>query len=383
VNHTRHAALTLLIAALVLLAACAPPPSLSQPASQPPTIQPTLSLPTAPVPTPTAATTRSDADIAAEIDALLSKLVEAGFFSGDVLVARNGTVIFHKAYGLADREKQLPFTNQTRFDIGSLTKQFTAAAMMLLEQDGKLSVQDPICTHLPDCPDTWKPITIHHLLTHTAGLAQLAGSAYAEPVEPTDLQAAIARQPLISTPGAGFSYNNAGYVLAGRIVEEVSGKPYAQFLQERILGPTGMQNSGYADAGAQLAVGYRSASDEAAAYEPTVVLGALGVYSTAEDLLRWDQALYTDTPLTATSRARMFTGYTPADLKDAEYGYGWNIVNTPGRHLALHAGQVPGFETMLVRSVDDRSTIIILANQENAAPDVLWPKIASILSGTQ
>jgi CubicO group peptidase (beta-lactamase class C family) len=321
--------------------------------------------------------------MAAEIDTLLNKLVKAGFFSGDVLVARNGTVIFHTAYGLADREKQLPFTNQTRFDIGSLTKQFTAAAIMLLEQDGKLSVQDPICQHLPNCPDTWTPITIHHLLTHTAGLPQLASSAYAEPVEATDLQAAIARQPLVSTPGAAFSYNNAGYVLAARIVEEVSGMPYAQFLQERIFGPTGMQNSGYAHAGAQLAVGYHSATGGAAAFEPTVVLGALGVYSTAEDLLRWDQALYTDTPLTAASRARMFTGYTPADLKDAEYGYGWNLVNTPGHHLALHPGQVPGFETMLVRSVDDRSTIIILANQEDAAPALIWPKIASIMSGTE
>jgi CubicO group peptidase (beta-lactamase class C family) len=154
-------------------------------------------------------------------------------------------------------------------------------------------------------------------------------------------------------------------MLAGRIVEQVSGEPYGTFLQERIFGPLGMADTGYPDGGPQLAQGYETATIKASKFEPTSDYAAAGVYSTAADLLRWDQALYTDTPLTADSRARMFTRQTSTDLApDIFYGYGWALQNVRGHPMVAHAGGAPGWASSLVRFVDDHITVILLANQD-------------------
>ena len=358
--------------------ATAPPPML-QPTSLPTTAPPTLPLATAPPIAPLAATVRPAADIAAEIDTFISTVTEKGMFNGFVLVDRDGGVIFSKGYGLADREKQTPITGRTRFYIGSLTKQFAAAAIMLLEEEGKLSVQDSMCQHLPQCPAAWQPITIHHLLTHTAGLPDSLGLPYTRPATPAELRTAIEQLPLLSKPGARFEYSDAGYILAGLIMEQVSGQPYGEFLQERIFNPAGMADSGYGDGGEQLAVGYlyAAASTKSPPFEPTRDYAAGGVYSTAEDLLRWDQALYADTPLTAASRERLFTPYTVVD--EAEYGYGWFITGEPDHRLISHGGSGSGFQTELACHVDDQVTIIVLANQDTASPPAITRQIFRII----
>jgi CubicO group peptidase (beta-lactamase class C family) len=223
-----------LIATLALLSACGPTVQTTPPTiASAPTAAPAPTV--APTPAPTVAT-RSDAVIAAEIDTYIGKLVNAKLFNGVVLVARDGNVIFERGYGMADREAQTPITDGTQFYLASLNKPFTVAAILLLQQDGKLTVNDPICTYLPDCPDAWQPITIHQLLTHTGGFPFSPGSSYAKPVTPAELQAAIARSPLELTPGV-FSYSDSGYILAGRIVEQVSGMLYEAFLQARIFDP--------------------------------------------------------------------------------------------------------------------------------------------------
>lgn len=366
----------LLIVGLVLLTACGQQLQVAQPTQPPPTVQPT---------SPPPATPRPAADIAAEIDVFLNKLAKNGLFSGNVLVARNGEIIFHKAYGLADRDKQRPITNQTRFYLASLTKQFTAAAIMLLEQEGKLKVQDSVCQYLPHCPDDWKPITIHHLLTHTAGLPYAPGLPYSKPVSPAELRAAIERVPLLRESGKLFEYSDVGYILAGLTIEQVSGQPYGEFLQEHIFGPIGMSNTGYGDGGEQLAVGYATTSIKAARFEPTVDHGAGGVYSTAEDLLKWDQALYTDTPLAAANRECMFTPYTVATTfgPDIEYGYGWFITGEQEYQVISHGGTAPGFQTELARHINDHITVIVLANLEASSSADITERILSIIFGTR
>ena len=379
---------------MLVLAGCAQQQAI-QPTELPPTAPPTALPPTAPPtpvvstpipqPTPSPVTTiRPVGEIAAETDAFMNKLTGKGKFSGIVLVAHDGEAIFEKGYGLADREKQTPVTGQTRFFLGSLTKQFTAAAIMLLEQEGKLSVHDSICLHLPQCPDAWQPITIHHLLTHTAGFPFSSGIPYTNPVSPDDLRAAIEKLRL-SEPDARFKYSDAGFILAGLIVEQVSEQPYGEFLQERLFNPTGMADSGYADGGDQLGLGYGTASStRVERFEPTVDHGAGGVYSTAGDLLRWDQALYTNTPLTAASRERMFTKYTPTGFGgDSEYGYGWFIDGEPGHRLISHGGLVPGFQTEMARQVDDQVTIIVLANQGAVSVTAITEKIFRIVYGPE
>jgi CubicO group peptidase (beta-lactamase class C family) len=392
--HTCVVRLTLVLLATTLasLVGCAAQPPPAQPGLPQTTAQAAVvptTLPTSLPPTTVALTAapivvaRSDADIAAGMSAYLDKLFTAKLFNGDVLVARNGKIIFHHAYGMANRDTATPITDRTRFYLASLTKQFTAAAIMLLEQDGKLYVQDRICMYLPECPDTWKPITIHQLLTHTAGLPHDSGLSDTKPVTPAELQAAIARLPLQSTPGTRNSYSNAGYMLAGRIVEQVSGEPYGMFLQKRIFGPLGMADTGYPDGGPQLAQGYETATIKASTFEPTSDYAAAGVYSTAADLLRWDQALYTDTPLTADSRARMFTQQTSTDLApDIFYGYGWALQNVRGHLMIAHAGGAPGWASSLVRFVDDHITVIVLANQETFDALLMQQAIGDIIFGT-
>ncbi|NWF82028.1 MAG: beta-lactamase family protein [Chloroflexi bacterium] len=364
-----------LIASLALLSACGPTVQTTPPTIAPaPTAAPAPTV--APTPAPTVAT-RSDAVIATEIDNYIGKLVNAKLFNGVVLVARDGNIIFEQGYGMADREAQTPITDRTQFYLGSLNKPFTAAAILLLQQDGKLNVNDPICTYLPDCPDSWQPITIHQLLTHTGGFPFSPGISYAKPVTPAELQAAITRVAPAPTPGA-FSYSDTSYILAGRIVEQVSGMPYEAFLQTRIFDPLGMTDTGYGTTALRLARGYTSATVAAEMFEPTVDYAAGGVYSTVEDLLRWDQALYTDTPLSAASRAQMFTAQTPIDV-DVDYGYGWVLENYKNHRLIWHGGAVPGCRGLLARYVDDRITIIILANQETFDIDTVRPYISDIV----
>jgi CubicO group peptidase (beta-lactamase class C family) len=318
------------------------------------------------------------------IDRYLNDIVAAGWFQGAILVARDGKIIVSKGYGLADAGHGTPNTAQTRFRLASITKQFTAAAIMILQARGKLSIQDAICAHLPDCPDAWRDVTIQHLLTHTSGIPNYTDFAGYEPSQmqpatPDQLIARFRDQPLVYTPGTTYSYENSDYVLLGRIIEQVSGQPYADFLRDTIFTPLQMRDSGV-DAGLGVgpgyAVGYTSVAEPAPALDTSTLFSAGAIYSTVEDLYRWDQALYTDAPLPAALRGQMFTPFL------GDYAYGWKV-DRPGDRLRIsHPGLIDGFATYLARYPDDRVTVIVLSNLDSADATGIGDYLASLVFGS-
>ncbi len=319
--------------------------------------------------------------LSAEFDALVEKNHQAGLFDGSVLVTQNGQVIFSKGYGFADREKKIPNTPQTKFRIASVTKQFTAMAILLLQQQGKLSVEDSICNYITDCPDIFKPVKIRHLLSQSAGIPN--STAYSMPGDQMLSKSAT----LFFQPGEQFKYQDVTFNIAGRIIETVSGQSYASFLKQNIFEPLGMSNSGVDDmkqTDLDLAKGYSNAEGDIA-LQPVYGLFAEGsVYSTVEDMYRWDQALYGDKLLPQSSLKAMFTPqvavpdgeyYGSIDgSKGWSYGYGWFIAPEELGYV-LHGGTLPGYRTEIRRYIDDKTVIILLTNHEAVA---LYPTAEAI-----
>ena len=318
------------------------------------------------------------------VDELIAPYVDRGYFSGSVLIAQGETILISKGYGLANLEHDVPNTPQTKFRLGSITKQFTAMAILMLQEDGQLNVQDPICDYILNCPEAWQPITIHHLLTHSSGIPNLTdfpdieeyvGSvASKSPVN--DTLKIFRDKPLNFTPGARFRYSNSGYIVLGSIIEQSSGKPsYEVYLRDNIFQPLNMMNTGYDHNFLVLndrASGYiRKDADtiwNAGYIEMSVPHAAGGLYSTVEDLYLWDRALYTEALVSQSSLNMMFTPY------EADYGYGWrmdDIVNRKShshRKMIGHVGDINGFATSIARFVDDDVVIIVLSNIEDANP---------------
>ncbi len=307
-------------------------------------------------------------------------------FSGSVLVARDGAPLLRRGYGMANAEHDVPNTPETRFRIGSLTKQFTAAAILILQEQGKLDVHRAIKTYLSDCPEAWDAITVHHLLTHTSGIpdyARLPGRErrIREPTTPDALIALFRDRPLEFKPGERFAYSNSGYALLGRIIERVSGKAYAEFLSEQIFTPLGMKDSGYDDARPVLkgrAAGYTRGPrglENAPYLDMTNPFAAGGLYSTVDDLLKWDRALAANRLLSQKSQEAMFTPF----LQD--YGYGWRIVPTFDRPMVAHAGAINGFASHIRRYPEDGVCIIVLSNVGGAPVVEIGGELAAIVFG--
>jgi CubicO group peptidase (beta-lactamase class C family) len=211
---------------------------------------PLLSMATSTVPFSLTSMTFFDQEITARGDLYLSQLTKDSLFSGSVLVARDGEILLSHGYGEADRTQHLLNTAQTKFRLGSLTKQFTAMAILILQGRGALNVRDRICTHMADCPVPWQSITIHQLLTHTSGIPDFARfpdyqATMGLPSSPTETIARFKDKPLEFLPGEKFSYSNSGYILLGAIIEQASGIPYEAFLRDAIFTPLQMANSGY------------------------------------------------------------------------------------------------------------------------------------------
>jgi CubicO group peptidase (beta-lactamase class C family) len=308
--------------------------------------------------------------LSAEFDALVEKNHQAGLFDGSVLVAQNGQVIFSKGYGLADREKKIPNTPQTKFRLASIGKQFTAMAILLLQEQGKLSVEDNICNYITNCPEIFKPIKIRHLLSQSAGIPN--STAYSMP---GDQMLSKYATPFFQ-PGEQFKYQDVTFNMAGRIIETVSGQSYASFLKQNIFEPLGMSNTGVDDmkqTDLDLAKGYSNAEGDIA-LQPVYGLFAAGsVYSTVEDMYRWDQALYGDKLLPQSSLKAMFTPqvavpdgeyYGSIDgSKGWSYGYGWFIAPKELGYV-IHGGMLPGYRTEIRRYMDNKFVIILLTNHE-------------------
>ncbi len=314
-------------------------------------------------------------DPAAKLDEYLTTATQLGRFSGSVLVAREGTILLSKGYGMANQELDVPNTPQTKFRIGSVTKTFTAAGVLLLQERGRLSVQDPVCKYLTDCPDTWGEITLHHLLTHTSGIPDYLSfpdyfRTMRDPVSPAELIARFRDRSLDFPPGREYRYSNSGYILLGQVIARASGQGYAEFLRQNIFLPLKMLNTGY-DLPVRVlknrASGYSrtGATVINAPFIATAVTHSAGaLFSTVEDLYLWDQGLYTDRPLGAASRAAMFTA-----VKN-DYGYGWGVGKEINRRNIAHTGMINGFTAILSRFPDERLIIIVLTNSDHTAPGV-------------
>ena len=323
-------------------------------------------------PEPTPYSSPQAALIASQVDRLLTNEVAQQQFSGSVLIARGGRVLLSKGYSMADWEKQVPNTPHTKFYLGSTTKQFTAMAILILQERGKLHVRDHLCSYIAPCPPAWQTVTIHDLLTHTSGIPQLDGSS----LSTASLQAWIASfdgVPLVSTPGSQFSYCNICYQILGYVVEQVSGKPYSEFLQQAIFAPLQMRNSGFDPHYLSLpdhAVGYASwqVKDISVTWDVapqwSFLFGSGLLYSTVEDLYRWNQALSRHTLVSQQSLDEAFTPYVASQYAGSRYGYGWFIAQapTPGHRLIWHDGRVAGFRSYIGYYSDDGITIIVLSN---------------------
>jgi len=311
------------------------------------------------------------ADIPPKVSEYMDALVKAGWFSGSILIAQNGKVLVSKGYGMANLELEVPNTPQTKFRVGSITKVFTAIAIMLLQERGKLSLQDPICKYVADCPASWQPITIHHLLSHTSGLAKhdTAGVYLKTAMLPMTLPQLIEsfkNKPPDFPPGEKFDYNNNGYILLGQVIEKVSGQSYEAFLKENIFMPLKMANSGYDNHDPIIknrAAGYRSEGTtlfNAAYIDQSQPFSAGALYSTTGDLLLLDQALNDGQFLSPKTQEAMSTAVS------GNYGYGWFVNKQFNRRAVAHPGGVPGFSAMITRFPDEKVLIVTLSNLENS-----------------
>lgn len=330
-------------------------------------------------------------DVSPKFDEYLSEITKQGGFSGAVLVARDGQVVFSKGYGLANVEWDIPNTPTTKFRLGSITKQFTAASILLLQERGKLSLKDAICKYVTDCPKAWEPATIHHLLTHTSGIPSYTDVKSPEEyrtlsltrVTVTDFVDSFKAKPLEFAVGEKMKYNNSGYFILGYIIEKVTGQSYEAFLQENILGPLKLANTGYDTHDRilkQRATGYATNKCQrinSSYLDMTLPYAAGSLYSTAEDLFAWNEALYSDKLLKPESRAAMMT------VEKNNYAYGLTVTQQHNRKNVSHGGGINGFSTFLARFPEEKVTVVVLRNADygSPAPGKISQDLAAILFG--
>ncbi|QHT70879.1 beta-lactamase family protein [Rhodocytophaga rosea] len=257
-------------------------------------------------------------DLISKVDEYMQSQVNANQFSGSILMAQQGKVLVSKGYGMADQDKKITNTSATIFRLGSITKQFTATAIMQLQEKGKLNVQDPICNYFDNCPQAWKPIIIHHLLTHTSGIVNYTKlpqhkQLMSQPISVPKLIDLFINQPLEFTPGEKFDYSNSGYIVLGYIIEKVSGNTYEGYVRENLLNKIAMKHSGYEHESNDVpnrAVGYTTNEgkvEKALPIHMSYPYAAGALYSTVEDLYEWDQGLYSEKILSAKSLESMWT----------------------------------------------------------------------------
>ena len=331
-----------------------------------------------------------NAKVASQINSLLVKKVAQQQFSGSVLIASRGQVVLSKGYSMADWERQGPNTPDTRFYLGSTTKQFTAMAILILQERGKLHVRDSLCTYIASCPSAWKPVTIANVLTHTSGIPQLDDSILPT-TTPQSWIAAFNGLSLVYAPGSEFSYCSVCYQILGYVVAQASGESYSAFLQQAIFDPLKMKDSGSGDASytsvRNHAIGYAGWQvldvDAGMTIDPRLsfLFGSGLVYSSAEDMYLWDQALSHHTLLSQRTLDEAFTPYVASQYAGSSYGYGWFIGHSPvaGHKLIWHDGKIPGFRSYIGRYPDDGVTIIIVSNLATLDEMVLAHELEQIV----
>jgi CubicO group peptidase (beta-lactamase class C family) len=315
-----------------------------------------------------------------------------------ILISQNGQVIYRNAFGYADIENNVKMSSDMRFKIGSITKQFTGVAILKLQEEGKLSVEDKLSKYIPDFP-RGNEVTIHHLLTHTSGIHSYTNSPdflakVLKPISEDDLVTALKKEPYDFNPGESFLYNNTAFVLLGYIIHKASGVEYGDYLKKTFFEPLGMTNTGYSASGLKidnLATGYDRLG---AGYVPSPVWdlswagGAGALYSTIDDLQKWNEALFNGKILQEKS---LKAGFTSVVLNNGqlppqgEYGYGWFINDFRGLRRIAHGGGLAGYISELTRYPSENMTVVMLTNmsppEQNMDPNILskfylWTKLA-------
>lgn len=325
-------------------------------------------------------------DNVSRMEQVVRSYVDGKRFMGSVLVARDGKVILSEGYGAANLEWHVPNSPASKFRLGSVTKQFTAASILLLAERGKLKVEDPVKKYMPDAPAAWDKITIFHLLTHTSGIPSFTGfpdyhSTEALAITPEQLVARFREKPLEFQPGEKWNYSNSGYVLLGYLVEKISQQSYIQFVQENIFNPLGMKDSGYDSNSAVIlhrASGYEPGDKgpkNAGYIDMSIPFSAGALYSTTEDLLRWEQGLMGGKVLSAASLQKMTTPFK------SDYAFGLAVHATNGHKVIEHGGGIEGFNTMLAYYPEDKLTVVVLANLNGGAPEAIAGKLAAVARG--
>ena len=315
----------------------------------------------------------ADKDLSAKIDKLLSDVYKPGSPGAAVLVKKQGKVVFRKGYGLANLELNVPVEPDMVFRLGSVTKQFTAVSILMLAEEGKLSLQDEITKFLPDYPTQGKKITVENLLTHTSGLKSYTDLPEWLPLQRKDMTVSeiidLAKdKPMEFAPGEKWKYCNSGYILLGAIIEKVSGKSYADFLQARVFTPLGMKSSCY-DSTSRIiprrASGYAkgNAGFENAPYLSMSQPYAAGsLASTVDDLAIWTESLLSGKLVKRETLEKAFTSYKLKDGQDTGYGYGWFVSRYEGHRLIEHGGGIHGFLSYALFFPEDQVFVAILTN---------------------
>jgi CubicO group peptidase (beta-lactamase class C family) len=301
-------------------------------------------------------------------------------------IVQNGKAVKTATYGLANIELKAPVKPETAFEIGSITKQFTAAGILLLAQDGKLSVDDRLSRYLPGTPESWGSITLRHLLTHTSGIMSytgLDGFELRRHLTQAQFIAAIGTQPLEFAPGASWKYCNTGFSLLGYVIENVSGKSYWVFMNDRIFRPLGMTTT--TNRLPALVIPNRASGYEQTNhilinrdYDLTDVFSAGALVSTVGDLAKWDTALDCENLLTAKTKEQMWTPARLTNDKPTRYGFGWFIDSQDGRRNIWHSGSTSGFSASIQRFPDDKLAVIVLSNTDEQIATTLAKGVAAL-----
>ncbi|HEY0599679.1 serine hydrolase domain-containing protein [Brevundimonas sp.] len=307
----------------------------------------------------------------------------SGAFTGGVLVAKGDRILFRQVYGDADRSLGKPLELDSRFRLASVSKQFTAAAILRLQDDGVLSVDDPVCRWVDPCPAAWAPVRLHHLLSHTSGIPDLMarpgwGVRRVTPATPEELTADSAQYGLQFPPGTKVRYNNAAYNLLGYVVQKASGLPLQDYLRDAFFEPLGMADTGFEDDASGVVMGYANLAGGPTPqpdHNVSIIFGAGALYSTLDDLLVWERALHGGRLLSPESYAQMIADHAPADTPDErgrprrDWGYGL-FVNSLGRRVSpafddrqiYHTGSWSGFRNLITHQPDSDVTVIVLSN---------------------
>jgi len=308
---------------------------------------------------------------------VMQPYVDAKMFMGSVLVASKGKTIFNNAYGMADLEWSIPNSPTTRFNIASMTKQFTAAAILLLEDRGKLKTSDLVKKYLPDAPASWNNITIYHLLTHTSGISDDAATYKPGPPE----LLLFNDKPLDFQPGERWSYTNLGYIVLGYLLERIVGQSYESFVQENLFKPLGMNDSGmfsYVTVIPRRASGYwpgRNGIENAERPDFRMGFSAGSLYSTTEDLLRWEEGLFGGKLLSATSLHKMITPFK------GDYACGLYVRRVNGHLMIEHDGNNIGFNSHMVYYPEESIAVIVLANLNGTVTSEIARALAALAHG--